>query len=152
VRFRKEYFFLSNFFPVPIYYGGYTWPTSEHIYQAYKTEDRSLREFFLRLPRPEEAKYHGKSVELRPGWIHLRVPLMLSILQAKFFQNPEIAGELVATGKIPIVEDNTWHDNFWGNCSCGKKRECEVAGQNMLGRALMEVREQLIFSMVTTGH
>jgi len=139
--FRNEYFFLSNFHPASFSYGGIAWTTSEHAYQAYKTTDTAMRHFISRLERPEEAKFHGKSLEIRDGWLYMRVPVMLSILQAKFFQNKDLAEKLLATGDIPLVESNTWHDNFWGRCSCGR---CATAtGVNALGLALMEVRRQI---------
>lgn len=39
-----------------------------------------------------------------------------------------------------IEEIVSWHDNFWGNCTCVK---CEnIEGQNWLGKLLMKVRDE----------
>ena len=39
-----------------------------------------------------------------------------------------------------LVEDTTsWHDNIWGNCGCPRCRN--IHGQNLLGKALMQVRD-----------
>ena len=44
------------------------------------------------------------------------------------------------TGDAELIEGNTWHDNYWGVCSCSK---CNGRGKNRLGKLLMKVREEL---------
>jgi predicted NAD-dependent protein-ADP-ribosyltransferase YbiA (DUF1768 family) len=51
-----------------------------------------------------------------------------------------LAEKLLATGEEILVEGNTWHDNFWGRCSC---RNCRGKGVNHLGQLLMERRAAL---------
>jgi predicted NAD-dependent protein-ADP-ribosyltransferase YbiA (DUF1768 family) len=41
-----------------------------------------------------------------------------------------------------LVERNHWHDNFWGDCTCGAPA-CTATGRNALGRALMRVRAEV---------
>ena len=60
----------------------------------------------------------------------------------KMAENKELGEVLKSTGDASIVEDTTgWHDNLWGSCSCPR---CDgITGQNLLGKALMEVRARL---------
>ncbi len=58
---------------------------------------------------------------------------MKEVLNKKF-QNPELKEKLLSTGTAILIEDSKT-DNFWG---IGKKGE----GKNMLGKLLMEIREQ----------
>jgi predicted NAD-dependent protein-ADP-ribosyltransferase YbiA (DUF1768 family) len=39
-----------------------------------------------------------------------------------------------------MVEDNWWHDNYWGDCHCF---QCFRIGINMLGQIWMQVREEI---------
>jgi predicted NAD-dependent protein-ADP-ribosyltransferase YbiA (DUF1768 family) len=41
--FTGDHFFLSNFFPAPLYYEDILYPSSEHAYIASKTTDIDLR-------------------------------------------------------------------------------------------------------------
>jgi predicted NAD-dependent protein-ADP-ribosyltransferase YbiA (DUF1768 family) len=44
------------------------------------------------------------------------------------------------TADLEIVENNYWHDNFWGSCTCSR---CGRKGENNLGKILMSVRQEL---------
>ena len=46
-----------------------------------------------------------------------------------------LALRLVETGTEELVEGNDWGDTYWG--------VCKGTGKNMLGKILMEVREEL---------
>lgn len=49
--------------------------------------------------------------------------------------------DMVNTKDAILIEDNHWHDNFWGDCHCPK---CEhIKGVNMLGQLTMAKREAL---------
>jgi predicted NAD-dependent protein-ADP-ribosyltransferase YbiA (DUF1768 family) len=60
---------------------------------------------------------------------------MREILIAKFSQNEDIKGKLLATGDTELIEGNTWGDTFWG--------VCRGEGTNWLGKLLMEVRTEI---------
>jgi hypothetical protein len=38
-----------------------------------------------------------------------------------------------------IIEQNTWHDNYWGDCTCLR---CFRIGENYLGRIWMDLRDE----------
>lgn len=133
--FRGERAFLSNFAPAPILYKGITYPTAEHAYQASKSLDEVTRRFIAKLPTPGAAKRYGKLIWLRPGWDGEKSVVMFNIVLEKFKQNPELAKKLIATGTDPIIEENYWHDTYWGTY--------DGQGENRLGKILMLVRHKL---------
>ena len=66
---------------------------------------------------------------------------MRNLVYMKFKQNADLANKLLATGDSELIEGNRWHDNVWGDCECS--RCINRPGRNLLGKALMEVREVL---------
>ena len=66
---------------------------------------------------------------------------MKTVLRAKFTRHADLRDLLLATRGQALIEGNTWHDQTWGSCNC--PRHINVAGQNLLGNLLMEVREEL---------
>lgn len=131
MKFRDDFWFLSNMFVSPITYKGIKYLCVEGAFQAQKCPDRA--EEFTHL-RGFEAKKLGRAVKIRKDWGDVRVPIMLELLEIKF-SNPELQKKLIATGDIELIEDNEWRDTFWGKYH-GK-------GRNMLGRLLMVVRDEL---------
>lgn len=143
MRFSGAFSYLSNFYPSPVVTGdGFTYPTAEHAFQAAKTIDAKQRARICSAPTPGEAKSAGGSVRLRPGWDGMRKRVMLRVVQVKFSPDTELAGWLCATGESLLVEGNTWHDQYWGDCNCGRGA-CSGPGNNYLGRILMAVRMTL---------
>ena len=65
--------------------------------------------------------------------------IMWAALSMKFTQHPEIKEKLVSTKDFELIEGNTWHDNYWGDCHCSRCKK--IIGQNMLGTMLMEIRK-----------
>jgi ribA/ribD-fused uncharacterized protein len=139
--FRNDYRFLSNYYPSPFKYEQYYFKTVEHFFQAYKA--KWLNDFLkiVSVKTPAEAKKLGRSIELRDGWEEIKIQVMLEGVERKFAYNQPIREALLRTGKQELVEGNTWHDNFWGDCRCKKCRR--VQGINMLGSILMTVRFNL---------
>ena len=133
MRFRDEYWFLSNFYPSEVTLDGVTYWTAEAAFQAQKCSDPGDRLLFADEPSGRKAKLLGRRVALRPDWNEVRVDEMRRVIHAKF-SDPRLAGMLVATDG-EIVEDNHWHDTFWGRC--------DGVGENWLGRILMDERERL---------
>lgn len=138
MKFRGEYFFLSNFYPCEIIAWGIEFPTSEHIYVAAKALDTNLRKQIAKISTPGQAKRFGRNVEIQPDWDEIKVSIMRGILCRKFSQNPDLRIRL-AEIKGVIIEHNLWHDNFWGICRC---RKCS-GGENTLGKLLMSLEGDL---------
>lgn len=130
---------LSNFSPHPINLGDKVFPTSEHLFQAWKFI-RTAPEWSERIrlaPTPTQAKYLGRSRShpIMLTWDDEKVHLMSIILKNKADQHKDVRKILLATSDWELVEKAPW-DNFWGSGKDGK-------GQNMLGKLWMELRTKL---------
>lgn len=138
--FRGPYWFLSNMYPCRISIFGMDFGSVEAAYQSRKPADDAERARFATLSGPEARKL-GRRLHAREDWFATNADIMLEILRAKFAQNPDLAGKLLATGDAELVETNTWHDLYWGvDAATGK-------GKNMLGKMLMRVRTELVDRM-----
>lgn len=133
--FSGDYRFLSNFYPCDVEYEGIIYKSTEAAYQAAKTLDGHERIFISQLT-PGKAKKFGSKLALRKGWDDMKIGVMMELLQKKF-RDPNLLRKLLLTRGQELIEGNTWHDNFWGSCTC---KGCGNKGQNILGRLLMEVR------------
>lgn len=131
-NFRDKYFFLSNFYPSKIYINGFTFNSAEAAFQAMKCPSRMQE--FINLP-PNEAKRLGRKVKLRSDWELVKDGIMYRIVMDKFLQNKELKEQLLNTKDAILIEGNTWNDIYWGVCN--------ARGKNMLGKILMEVREEI---------
>lgn len=138
--FSGEYEFLSNFYKVDVEYEGIIYPTTEHAFQAAKTMDMGERKRIAALKTPGESKRAGRRVTLRKDWESVKDGIMYDILVKKF-SNEDLKKQLLATGDEELVEGTTWHDNYWGNCTCDKCKN--IVGRNQLGKTLMRVRDEL---------
>ena len=139
-RFNGENKFLSNFQTSTFFHEGMKYPSVEHAYQAAKCANADEHEKVRNAISASQAKKFGKEAMLRDDWENVKVPLMKTFLDLKF-QNPFLRHKLIATGNAILIEGNTWHDTFWGVCNCPKHNG---EGQNMLGKLLMTVRDEVI--------
>ncbi len=152
-EFRGKYHFLSNFYmlTVPLRWETLIYPSSEHLFVAYKTLNLEDRVWISMLEKPWMAKraggkygYNGRKIKLRGEWTQeyngapFRVHVMRHVLYLKYTTNPQLIRNLCATHPKQLVEGNKWHDNDWGNCTCA--RCIHIPGQNLLGRLHMEHR------------
>jgi len=137
--FSGQYSFLSNFaFCDNLIVGGMNWITSEHAYQAMKTNDYSGRIIIQNCDTPGQAKRAGQKLTIVNNWDRKKVGVMNYIVAIKFNTNAYFKELLLLTGDEIIMEGNNWHDNFWGNCECPKCKN--IDGLNHLGKILMDVR------------
>jgi len=130
--FKDEYEFLSNFYECSIPYLGLTFRNAEAAFQAAKTINAEERKEFVSLSA-SQAKRKGRRVELRSDWEQMKITVMREVLGIKFL-DPELSSKLLATGNEELIEGNTWNDRFWG--------VCRGSGRNVLGKLLMEIREE----------
>lgn len=145
-RFDGEHFFLSNFYEAPFTWRNAEYKSGEHAFQAAKglamldakiDEMRTYQDKVIAAPTPGKAKYLGRSVRLDvEQWERVKVQYMREIVHAKFYQVPGLAGQLVNTGAMLLVEGNDWNDSFWGRCL----KDGKMVGLNTLGTILMETR------------
>lgn len=132
--FRKQYFFLSNFYERPVTYDGITYKNTEAAFQAQKTTDNIIRQQFAELDA-SAAKTKGQKVILRSDWETVKLQAMYEVCLAKFTQNEDLAKRLIATGDEYLEEGNNWGDTTWGTVN--------GTGKNYLGKVLMRIRSEL---------
>lgn len=126
---------LSNFGAGSVALDGIHYPSSEHAYMAEKVVSMAQRRQIAQQPTPSAAKKFAYTLPLRQDWLEHRPHAMLRVLRAKFAQNPGLADQLLATGTLYLEETNDWNDTYWGVCN--------GVGLNMLGKTLMQVRDEL---------
>lgn len=139
MKFRYEYYFLSNMYPCKIKLGKYTFSCAEAAFQAAKCPARVSE--FIGIDG-YAAKKLGRKVELRSDWNEVKLNFMERIVRAKFNQHPELKEKLINLDCPTIVEDNNWGDTFWGVCN-GK-------GENHLGKILTKLKEEGKQNEITT--
>lgn len=132
--FENEFAFLSNFYEVNFIFEGRGWTTSEHAYQADKTDDEKWKQKVQYAKTPGISKRLGRKVPIKINWDNIRYDRMTAIVRAKFEQNPWLFDKLKATAGAELVEKNWWNDTYWG--------ECKGVGENNLGKILMDLREK----------
>ncbi|MFK0209486.1 NADAR family protein [Agrobacterium sp. NPDC090283] len=145
VSFRKtteDFGGLSNMAPgYPIYVLGFRIRTSEALYQACRFPHLpQVQRMIIEETSPMTAKMRSKPYrdDSRPDWEEVRVKVMRWCLRAKLLHNwTAFSKLLLATGDRPIVEDSR-KDDYWG-AKVGEDNL--LAGRNVLGRLLMELRE-----------
>jgi ribA/ribD-fused uncharacterized protein len=133
--FKDENRWLSNFWPSPFFYNGFTWPAVEHAYVAGKIQDSDYTKLAASLlyMTASEAKSHGRCVPLRPDFDMIKIQLMKELQYEKYHQNPVLMQKLLDTEGCYIEETNHWHDTYWG--------VCDGVGQNWMGVLVMEIRD-----------
>lgn len=118
--------------------------TSEALYQACRFPHMpEIQRLIIAQASPMTAKMKSKPYrrESRPDWNRVRVKIMRWCLRVKLAQNWTKFGELLlATGSRSIVESSR-KDDFWG---ARPVDEQTLVGRNVLGRLLMELREEVI--------
>jgi hypothetical protein len=134
--FKDGFAFLSNFFIYPVIYKCITYLTSEHAYQCAKTLDAKEQEWIRSAPTPGQAKRRGKKATCRPDWEQVKFDIMHEIVLQKF-QNPTLKRLLIETGNNELIEGNQHADKIWG-CVWENGK---WAGENHLGRILMQIRQ-----------
>lgn len=128
----------------PIRVNGVRILTSEALYQACRFPHLpDVQKMIISQISPMTAKMLSKPYrkDSRPDWDHVRVRIMRWCLRMKLANNWNTFSELLLrTGDCPIVELSR-KDDFWGAKAFGDGDT--LVGMNVLGRLLMELREQV---------
>lgn len=136
-EFKGRWWDLSNFSPNRVYFEGQGYPTSEHAFQAAKSDSPGYRSKVAQAPSPAAAKKLGRDVQIRPYWdAYWRYESMRMILRIKF-QSPGPRTTLHQTGDALLIEGNYWGDTTWG-VDLNSDR-----GHNILGLMLMDLRHDI---------
>ena len=142
---------LSNMaagFPIEI--NGIHIRTSEALYQACRfPHSEEIQRIIIEEKSPMAAKMKSKKfrVQTRNDRMEVRVDIMRWCLKVKLACNwDKFKQLLMATENKPIVEESR-RDKFWGAIPNGDEI---LIGQNILGRLLMELREELKNNDIST--
>lgn len=142
---------LSQWWQAPFNVDGFEFATAEHYMMWRKATlfgDRTMAEKIRAAPHPHAAKALGGRVAGfdQPTWDEHRFPVVVAGNLAKFIQHPALRTFLLGTGQRVLVEASP-RDRIWG---IGLARQDLAAadparwrGLNLLGFALMEVRDAL---------
>jgi len=128
---------LSNFAKLGFEADGKYWPTVEHYFQAKKFEGQQYEERIRLAFTPKDARNMGRSRDfpIRLDWEDVKVNIMRTALRKKFINNKIAKDLLLSTENSTLIESSPF-DYYWG---CGG----DGSGENMLGKLLMELREEL---------
>lgn len=138
---EEPYGRFSNLFKRTIVFEGETFETSEHAYQAGKARKPQVRAWILAAPSPALVAMAAHGLywwDIRSDWSKIKFDRMRGVLRAKFSQHEDLRELLISTGDARLVEAATVDNpvnRTWG--------EVNGVGKNMLGKLLMEVREEL---------
>lgn len=142
---------FSNFFEARVEYDNKSFMTSEHAYMYAKAKyfrDTSAAQYIhLKATSPAEAKKVGRQVKnFDPNeWFNVSYNIMLEINREKY-KDANLRQSLLLTGNRELVECNG-KDQIWGiglyNSSELIYDKSNWKGLNLLGRVLMEVRNEL---------
>lgn len=138
---EKPYGCFSNLYRREMEFEGRTFPTAEHAYQYGKARKPVVRDWLMASPSPSllAMAAHGLYCwDISPGWSKNRRERMNRVVLAKFTQHSDLAGILLSTNDMRIVEAATVDSEVnrrWG--------EVNGVGTNWLGLALMEARKEI---------
>jgi ribA/ribD-fused uncharacterized protein len=147
---KGEYRNFSNMSEHRIELDGSTYATLEHYFQAMKAKefkDDEMYEKIVKAKTAKAAKALGKKVKgfEKEIWDSKRDDVMRVGLRTKFVQHPELRKQLQETGERMIGEADA-RNKYWGIgtsvTSEKSKHPDKWAGQNKLGKMLMDLRQE----------
>ncbi len=142
---------FSQWWPSPFTSAGRIYPSAEHWMMAGKARlfgDEEAAEKIRAASSPKQVKEFGRQVrgfdETR--WNEAKLCIVVEGNFEKFRQNPPLGEFLLSTGNAVIVEASPV-DRIWGiGLAADNERATnplQWRGENLLGFALMEVRDRL---------
>jgi hypothetical protein len=142
----SDYGWLGNMYAAPICFNNECFRTSEALFQAMRFNDPEIKEVIRNEKSPMAAKMKAKFYQRQRVVVPMSqqdVNNMKNCLTLKFTQHEELKKKLLSTGNTQIIENignrNGERHRFWGM----KQTEQGWIGTNMMGKLLMEVREEL---------
>ena len=147
----EENGYLSNWYQSEFTAGGITFSSMEQYMMYEKAvlfKDQTTAEKILQTDDVAEIKALGRTAQNFDDkvWVKEREGIVYRGLLEKFRQNPELAEKLEQTGE-DIIAECAVKDRIWG-IGLSMKDENRLSidkwrGQNLLGRILMRVREDI---------
>lgn len=140
---RAPHGWLGNMAPYPVTVDGFTWPTTEALFQAMRFDDQGIRDLIRSQKSPMAAKMIAKQNAERRVVVplsNLDLDNMRACLRLKIEQHPSLVRALLDTKRAQIIEDVSARRGgsalFWGAAKVGDS----WVGENWLGKLWMEQR------------
>ena len=142
--------FLSNWFESPFVIDDFCYLHVEQYIMAQKAKlfhDAKEYTAILRATTPNDCKKYGRLVTPYDDniWKNHRFAIMKTGLRAKFSQNTYLKKLLLQTGHTILAEASPYDAIFGINldaAAASKITPSEWPGENLLGKALMEIRTE----------
>jgi ribA/ribD-fused uncharacterized protein len=147
----KKYGFLSNFYHTEFSEDGKTYCCSEQYFMKKKQElfdpiNLGLSNRIMMSTKPSDIKWYGRQVKnfSEKIWNEHKFRIMRQAVFLKFSQNPDLKKLLLQTENNNLAEASPT-DRVWGiGLSVEDANNGAVwRGENLLGKALVSVREEL---------
>ena len=137
---------FSNFGRTPLVVNGVSFDCSEKLFQVMKFADAESRRAVYTAKGQTmkmKAKHQEKVGTVRPDWGEIIVDAMKFCLMQKYVQSEAFRIELERSRGLFLVEDQTTfqkkNPDTWGAKLSGDEKE--YIGPNLMGRLLMELRD-----------
>lgn len=133
---------FSSIYPAAVEIDGLTYATAEHAWHSLKYT-QTAPELARKIQKTDTVEAalvlsHTEGMDkIRDDWDTIKYDMLLKVHRAKFHQHKELQEKLLATGErlLVYVDADTW---------AGMSAPGGIAtGANNVGKALMEVRQQL---------
>ena len=146
---QDEWGIFCNFAKTPLKVNGYTFNSSEELFQLMKFKDSMVLKNIMagitaNDKKSDQIKMTAKSYEKkyrREDWGKMVIDAMKFCLQTKYDQCEEFRIKLIESSGYNIVEDQSSftksNPDAWGV----KLKDGKFVGPNLLGRLLMELRD-----------
>ena len=148
---KEEYGEFSNWYSSPFVFEDFEYQHLEQYMMARKAKlfhDAKRYTRILRADSPRECKDLGREVAgfSEDIWNEEKFEIVKEGLREKFTQNPGLLKKLLATGERILVEASPL-DRIWGigldEKNAKRTPPQDWPGENLLGKALMELRREL---------
>ena len=129
-----------------------TYKSAEQLFQMMKFADEEVRQAVYDAPNPKYIAKHYEKTHRRDDWGMMIVDAMKQCLQLKYVQSEEFRAALEQSKGKYIVEDQSSFKKSWADTWGVKKEGDFYVGPNLMGRLLMELRDngRLEFVPVST--
>ncbi|KAJ7654087.1 DUF1768-domain-containing protein, partial [Mycena polygramma] len=137
-RRQTEYYGFSSYSPHPVTYNGKGYPTSEHLFQAFRFMDNrpDIAESVRTVSKSPLTFSEAHVEHQRSDWERIRVSKMEIAVWHKLSQHPELKSLLLQTGDAELLVRHFTTGGFWG---VGR----DDNGRNEYGKLLERVRASL---------
>ena len=135
---------FSNFGRTPLVVDGVPFDCSEKLFQVMKFTDAVSRKVIYSVKGQTikmKTKHYEKVGTVRPDWGEIIVDAMKFCLVEKYRQSEPFREELERSRGMYIVEDQTTFKKKTPNTWGVKRSADEFVGPNLMGRLLMELRD-----------